>query len=61
MLNILFVSFRYRIPGIISTHVDDDSSKLFLGNLAPSLTDEQVLLFAKAHRTICHVYLHFVL
>ena len=37
--------FRYVIPGIISTHVDDDDTKIFLGNLAPILSDEEVKKF----------------
>jgi len=36
---------KYHIPGIISTHVDNDNNKVFLGNLPTNLTDEDVKQF----------------
>eukprot|EP00808_Paulinella_micropora_P009579 g20233.t1 len=39
---------KYNIPGIISSHVANDGHKIFLGSLAPQLTDQEVMDFVSS-------------
>jgi len=40
-----FAPKKWNIPGIISTHVENDKNKIFLGNLPTNLTDDEVKEF----------------
>eukprot|EP00457_Paulinella_chromatophora_P004056 gb/GEZN01004066.1/.p1 GENE.gb/GEZN01004066.1/~~gb/GEZN01004066.1/.p1 ORF type:complete len:372 (-),score=68.48 gb/GEZN01004066.1/:240-1355(-) len=39
---------KFGIPGIISSHVANDGNKIFLGSLAPQLTDQEVMDFVSS-------------